>query len=150
MPRRSKSNGDGRANNGGARQGTPGNAYPNRSDLRTQKIQVPPSKEYGQGERLRAAQQTVPMAGTPSAPPTAGAGGAAPVYSRPSDTPNLTDPTQRPNEPLTAGLPFGAGPGPEAMGPPPMSDVEARLRALYAVHPTTELRELIRMQELME
>lgn len=29
--------------------------------------------------------------------------------------PGLTDPTQRPNEPLTAGLSSGAGPGPEAI-----------------------------------
>ena len=29
----------------------------------------------------------------------------------------LTDPTQRPNEPITAGLPSGPGPGPEAIDP---------------------------------
>jgi hypothetical protein len=31
----------------------------------------------------------------------------------PDDTPMLTDPTQRPDEPITAGLPIGAGPGPD-------------------------------------
>jgi len=30
----------------------------------------------------------------------------------PDDTPMLSDPTQRPDEPITAGLPIGAGPGP--------------------------------------
>jgi len=30
----------------------------------------------------------------------------------PEDTPMLLDPTQRPDEPITAGLPVGAGPGP--------------------------------------
>jgi hypothetical protein len=32
-----------------------------------------------------------------------------------SDSPNLTDPTQRPGEPITAGLATGPGPGPEAL-----------------------------------
>lgn len=35
----------------------------------------------------------------------------APMPS-PDDTPMLTDPTMYPDEPLTAGLPMGAGPGP--------------------------------------
>jgi hypothetical protein len=30
----------------------------------------------------------------------------------PDDTPNLLDPTMRPDEPITAGLPVGPGPGP--------------------------------------
>lgn len=59
---------------------------------------------------------------------TAGTGGmAAPapqqeqappqgVIRRPEDTPMLTDPTMRPQEPLTAGLPTGPGPGLEALG----------------------------------
>jgi hypothetical protein len=33
----------------------------------------------------------------------------------PEDTPMLTDPTARPDEPITAGLPVGAGPGPETV-----------------------------------
>ena len=36
-----------------------------------------------------------------------------PVY--PEDTPNLSMPTQRPNEPIADGLAVGAGRGPEAM-----------------------------------
>jgi hypothetical protein len=34
----------------------------------------------------------------------------------PDDSPMLTDPTQRPGEPVTAGLATGPGAGPEAMG----------------------------------
>jgi len=37
---------------------------------------------------------------------------AAPPIT-PEDSPNLSDPTQRPTEPITAGLPIGAGPGPQ-------------------------------------
>jgi hypothetical protein len=33
----------------------------------------------------------------------------------------LSGPTARPNEPVTAGLPIGAGPGPEAMPPSPLT-----------------------------
>lgn len=146
---RKPKNTDGRANNGGARQGQPGQSYANRSDLRTQKVSVPPSAEYGQGERLRRAQQAVPMAAAPPVPSPA-TGGAAPPprpWASPEDTPTLTAPTTRPDEPLEAGLPFGPGPGPEALGPPPMNDVEARLRALYMVSPNPQLRELIMQLE---
>jgi hypothetical protein len=142
---------DGRANNGGARQGTPGQRYPNRSDLRVQKPTAVPNQGYGQAGAQLAAQKVVPMAGAP-APPVPAAPSAATVpgaggFATPSDTPSLTDPTQRPDEPLEAGMPFGPGPGPQA-GPAPMSDVEARLRALYASHPTSELRDLIRQIDL--
>lgn len=42
----------------------------------------------------------------------------APVMSAyPEDTPMLLDPTQRPDEPITAGLPVGPGPGPDIMDP---------------------------------
>ncbi|MCA1841882.1 MAG: hypothetical protein LC792_01575, partial [Actinobacteria bacterium] len=70
---------DGRADNGGARQGQQGKPYPNRSDMRAQKVSVPPSAQYGQAEALRRSQQAVPMAGAPAvpqgAPATAGATG---------------------------------------------------------------------------
>ena len=134
---------DGRANNGGARQGQSGGQYANRSDLRTQKISVPPSSEYGQGEALRRSQQVVPMAGAPAAPQPAGGAGPTPAYAYPEDTPTLTAPTNRPGEPVEDGMPFGPGSSPAPRSAQPMSDTEVRLRALYARFPTRELRELI-------
>lgn len=151
MVRARKTPPDGRSNNGGPRQGQPGQAYSNRSDLRTQKIAVPPSAEYGQGERLRRAQQAVPLAAAPPAgvpppgPPGAAGGGGG--FATPDSTPNLLDPTGRPDEPLEHGMPFGPGAGPEALTPAPVNEVTARLRALYLVHPTPELRELIQQAE---
>lgn len=76
-----------RPKQGGARQGTPGRAYANRTDL----------------------QQAPDMSKN-----TAAAGGmTAPAMPRPGafpeDTPMLTDPTQRPMEPITDGLPSGPG-----------------------------------------
>lgn len=135
MVRARKTPPDGRANNGGARQGTPGQAYSNRSDMRTQKVSVAPSAQYGQGAALQRAQQAVPMAGAPATPtPGAGQGPMGP----PMTPPDLYRPTERPDEPMTHGLPVGPGAGPEALrmttpAPnPAMTDpVAIQMRALY-------------------
>jgi hypothetical protein len=74
---------------GGKRQGTPGKGYSNRTDL---------MNDYDQ-------QAASPAAGGMQAP-------QAPMQT-PDDTPGLSDPTQLPDEPITAGLPIGAGPGPQ-------------------------------------
>lgn len=148
MPRKRMRTPDGRANNGGTRVGTPGTPYPNRQDL-TQAPTAAPNQTYGQAGQQMAAQRAVPLPAAPPVPgPQPGAPGAAGPFPTPADTPNLTDPTNRPDEPLTHGMPFGPGPGPDA-APAPMSDVEARLRALYAQFPSRELRELIRQQDMM-
>ena len=81
---------------GGIRTGTPGKAYSNRTDMNqnqgsTQPIAAAPNQPYGVASAQKAAQRTVPL-------PVA----AAPIkpFSRP---------TERPNEPVTAGLPVGEG-----------------------------------------
>lgn len=76
---------------GGKRQGTPGKGYSNRTDLMT---------NYD-------ASQGSPAAGGVEVGPMEQAGPA------PEDSPNLLDPTNYPEEPITAGLPVGAGPGPQ-------------------------------------
>lgn len=83
---------------GGRRRGTPGRAYSNRTDLGMQ--------YQGQDE----AGMATPAAGGVEAPRQQM---APPVY--PEDIPNLTDPTARPNEPITDGLSMGLGRGPEAL-----------------------------------
>lgn len=73
----------------------------------------------------------------PSAAPPAQAG---PLVLPPS----LDAPTERPEEPLTAGSPSGPGPGPEALNlAPPEQDEADELRAIYKMFPTEGLRELI-------
>lgn len=113
---------------GGARQGTPGTAYPNRSDLQaTEPVEVAPAKEYGERQQQQAAQRALPIAPSPTAqppasppapqaPPQPPQAGMAPgaVHMLGNDLPWL-HPSERPNEPVTAGLPTGAGPGPEAL-----------------------------------
>lgn len=140
---------------GGARRGVPGRQYRNRSDLRTQKlpVQTAPSTQYGSRVAQERAQQALPM-GRPVAPPPApvapqgGGGGGAP-QAQPPPLPqpvSLTGPTQRPDEPVTAGIDMGAGPGSEVMpqaGGAAADDLVVQLRALYAATQLPELADII-------
>jgi hypothetical protein len=98
---------------GGSRVGKPGANYQNRTDLpgKTQPITVASGQEYGTRGAQEDAQRAIPLpAGAPPPAPTSlGSVTAGPI------TP-LDAPTQRPNEPLTHGLPIGAGGGPEVLG----------------------------------
>ena len=80
-----------RAKQGGARQGTPGKGYSNRTDLLTDRDQS--KNTAAAGGMTAPAQPIVPFS--------------------PDDIPSLDTPTERPGEPITAGLPIGAGPGPQ-------------------------------------
>jgi hypothetical protein len=127
-----------RTGRGGSRTGTPGSRYPNRTDLAGPvPNQAAPGQTYGRVQDEQAAQRQVPVApppvvtglpGGPNAPappgsglpaPGGGAAGAPPFAApapgrAPGELPWL-GPSQRPNEPITAGLPMGPGPGPEAL-----------------------------------
>lgn len=117
-----------RTGRGGARQGTPGTAYPNRSDLTPTApvpVQAATNQPYGEAGQQEAAQRVLPVAPPPAVPSPGGGGGApvpggagpgapAPQGPVPGQMP-WTHPTQRPNEPVTAGLPTGPGAGPEAL-----------------------------------
>lgn len=74
-----------------------------------QKMRELPDAQYGEAKTFRELQQGAPLAQaqTPAAPSPQG----------PKRTPiPFNAPTARPDEPVTAGNPLGAGPGPEAMG----------------------------------
>lgn len=70
--------------------------------------------QYGEGKQLEELQQSAPMAAS-NMPRMSGANAAAAIANMPPITP-ITAPTERPDEPMTAGMPFGPGPGPEALG----------------------------------
>jgi hypothetical protein len=80
-----------------------------------QKIRDLPDAQYGEAATYKDLQQQAPLAQTPSsrAPSGAGGGGAAPAG--PSLVP-LGAPTQRPDEPVTAGVDAGEGPDSSALG----------------------------------
>ena len=69
---------------------------------------------YGENADFNEMQSSAPLAATPGAasnPLPTQPGGPAPTA--------LFSPTQRPDEPVTAGAPFGPGPGTQAMTPKP-------------------------------
>jgi hypothetical protein len=103
-------------------------------------VQAQPSQQYGQAAAQQRAQQQVPMARPPAQPPAAaGPQEQGPV---PGQVGALDAPTARPGEAITAGAPFGAGPGPGVL-PQSGDPVVLRLRAIYNVMPNEALRELL-------
>lgn len=97
--------------------------YPNRSDLQTATSAVPTGQAYGARQATEQSLKVVPIAGA-SGP---GGGGSQPpsppgpidaATNMPPPQGGLGAPTARPNEPVTAGLPVGAGPGPEGIPQP--------------------------------
>ena len=104
----------------------------------TQPIQAPTGLPYGENQQLVQAQQQQPLPASPGGPPPAPAApggggpmdvGAAMQAARQFQMPNLPDfqrPTERPNEPVTAGLP-GSPSGPAASGVGNMSSLLSML-----------------------
>lgn len=116
--------------------------YPNRSDLRNAggKVakQVATGQTYGEATKQMNSQSAMPIASAPTdARPT-------PPAIQPGQLGAFNRPTERPNEPVTAGASFGAGPTPRAQFAPPTTDpVLTELRALYAAYPSTELADML-------
>jgi len=80
-----------------------------------QPVRVASGQPYGQRQQQEQAQRAQPLPNADAifqqAMAAAGEGGGL-VGAEP-----LPDMSQRPDEPVTFGLPTGAGPGPEALGP---------------------------------
>jgi len=122
--------------------------YPNRSDLRnpTKKLaaKAAPGQTYGEAGKQIAAQQQVPMAASPQpvvAPPQ-----AAVERQRPGQFGPLDRPTERPDEPVTAGAPFGPGrmaPMSGYAGVRNSDPILDELRALYAAYPSEDLADML-------
>lgn len=88
---------------------------PNRSDLTRPTATTVPGQDYGEAAAQRIAQQAIPM-GSPSSPgapvPSLSPAPSAPIAG--SNGP-ISRPSERPNEPVTTGLPMGPGAGPESL-----------------------------------
>jgi len=124
--------------------------YPNRTDLNnpTKKLAVTttPGQTYGEAGAQRRAQQAVPM-GAPQAPQVA----PQQQQRQPLPVTPLNAPSERPDEPVTAGNPLGAGPGMESLPQPmPMGtapgsrqDLINQVRYIYSKTPNTALLQLI-------
>lgn len=95
-----------------------------------------PSTGYGDTAALERSVAAVPM----------GEGGPPAPFIGTNEVPNVSDPTDAPGEPLTAGLPTGAGVGPEALGMGPQgqtSAVRQALQAMLLAHPNNDIMRLL-------
>lgn len=96
------------------------------------------SQSYGDGVAYDAAKSGAPLARAPKNPmlseaPVVPAGGDGPI------TP-LYAPTERPNEPITAGIDMGVGPGSEALAMrPPVGKLSDTLAVLLPYDTTGEI-----------
>lgn len=117
-----------RTGRGGSRNGAPGTAYSNRTDLN---VAAAPAegRAHGAVSADLAAQQAVPM-GPPPGTAAPNSLTPSPVASPlPGELTPLDAPSLRPSEPVTAGAPVGPGPGPDALATSPKNrgrDVLAR------------------------
>lgn len=91
---------------------------------------------YGQGQETMTQQQSAPMAGPNPVEASSPLGAVMPPV-----TP-LTAPTERPNEPITAGMDFGAGPGSEALNLPRERSLSEILASMIDIDPTGDVQEL--------
>lgn len=100
-------------------------AHSRRTDGNFQSVSVAPDQPYGAVKQQMNEQRIAPMAGkeqlptpTPVSQPTQSADDfQMPAYSGGA----FNAPSARPNEPITAGAPFGDGPGPEALSITPQA-----------------------------
>lgn len=94
--------------------GTSGGNYANRTD-KTQPVQAPTGLPYGESQELQQSQEAAPLPQAAPVDPWEQVMGAAQQME--FSPVGLNAPSTRPDEPVTAGLPSGPGPGPEAMRP---------------------------------
>jgi hypothetical protein len=105
-----------------------GPSGPGRFSTRTD---LPPSKEYGERKQMEEIMQGAPTATTRgSADPAIG----RPRTALPEVTPLLA-PSQRTDEPITAGIDLGAGPGASALSMRSMYGEESLSQALAQMLP---------------
>jgi len=102
----------------------------------TQAVRRIPGMPYGEQQALTQQQQAAPLpkATTPQAQ-------GQPVRPRrPMPQMDIFAATQRPTEPVTAGLPFGPGPGPAI---PPEQNVNDLIYQMYAMTGDIALLQLV-------
>ena len=106
-------------------------------------IQAATGQTYGEAGKQMAAQRAVPM----GAPQTESQAPAQAPRPMPGSLGSLTRPTDRPDEPITAGADFGAGPSSLQAGilpaPSASNDVLEQLLYLNRLYPNPDVENLI-------
>lgn len=105
---------------------------------RDAKIQRAPGGAYGERAELAGLATGAPMAKAAPIATTSPATASIPTVG-------IFEPTQRPNEPLTAGVDVGEGPGSEVLMTPvdAPDQLAAFARAMYMANPTPQLRRIV-------
>jgi hypothetical protein len=123
-------------------------AYPNRTDLNQPKPKMAAftNQTYGEQANQVRRQRVV----KPGPPP--GARVPAPGPAQPGAAGAFNRPTERPNEPVTAGAPFGPGAGPEALSGAGVQagsreDVYLQVRAIASRYPNPAVLDLLQTLE---
>ena len=104
---------------------------------------VGPSNQYGEVKKL--------MDGLRQVPSGPAAGDRAVAAQQPRERVNLLAMSNRPNEPITAGAPFGEGMSPVHAGirvPNPLNDAVMELRNIARFDPASGLGDLIDKYEI--
>lgn len=106
-----------------------GAAGPGKFSVRTDGLSLP-SQAYGEGVETQAIKSGAPMARTPDV--RGATNTEVRQAAQQADIVPLFAPTQRPDEPITTGIPLGEGAGPEVLGMRPQqtekySDTLAKL-----------------------
>lgn len=100
-------------------------SYAQRTDLnRPVPINAPTGQPYGVRAEQVAAQRAIPIAPPPAPAMAPSNAGPAPAPMGPLPVVPLDADSTRPGEPVTAGVPVGAGPGPEVLGLPDENGVD--------------------------
>ena len=99
---------------------------------REAKVQNAVGGTYGERKKLQKLVTDAPI------PPT-------PLGTPPIPTVGIFEPTQRPNEPITAGVDVGPGPGSEALMTPvdAPDQLSTFVRAMYMANPSPQLRRMV-------
>ena len=113
--------------------------YSNRTDLQNPAAKLAATaakgQAYGEAGKQIAAQQAVPMGGSPMPAPT--------PTVQPGSLGAFNRPTERPDEPITAGADFGAGMNMQQAGipiiAPGFNDVLEEIKVLYRQFPNDDL-----------
>lgn len=104
--------------------------------------------KYGESKALAEQQKGAPMAGSPTPTPAVEAPVTRPAPNMPQVTP-LFAPTERPNEPVTQGLPFGPGQNAIVDMYNPQKDAANEIRAIYAMYPNPTLARVVAVLDRM-
>jgi hypothetical protein len=124
-------------------------SYTNRTDLQNKTTKVAKmaakGQTYGSAGQQMQAQSVVPMGKPPT--DTGAAGQPQKNYAMPGTIGSFDRPTERPNEPVTSGAPFGPGSTPFMAGTLPRMSTESntveQIRAIYAAFPNDDLAALL-------